>query len=46
MSFGVEEILDPLDLQASILVGDDVRNVYQLLSRFHSSWVLHPVGAL
>ena len=26
MSFGVEEILDPLDFQASILVGDDVHN--------------------
>jgi len=35
--FGVGETLDLLDLQASVFVGDDVQNVYQLVGCFQSN---------
>ena len=46
VDFGVEEILDLLDLQASVCVGDDVKNGQRLMSRFQPGCVLHLGGGL
>ena len=46
MGFRVAEILEQLDLQAAIIVGDGVHNEYRLVGRFQPQWVLHLAGAL